>query len=86
MVKRIVLMGQMKELQVIFVLSLKCFWIVEIFFIAVQCNEANFCCDSGIQGDKECHGRCIPEDWINDGVADCDNALDEGGSGRYFPW
>ena len=53
--------------------------------IAVPCNEANFCCDSEIQGDKECHGRCIPEDWINDGVADCDNALDEGGSGRYFP-
>ena len=38
--------------------------------ILVSC-DARFCCESGIQGDQKCKGKCIQEIQINDGIEDC---------------
>ena len=46
----------------------------------MACDAPNFCCESGVQGDQECKGKCIKKSLINDGFVHCDNASDEGGS------
>ena len=54
-----------------------------ISFVVV-CEAPKFCCESGIQGDQECQGCCIPDDWINNGEKDCDNGLDEEVIGNFY--
>ena len=48
------------------------------------CEAPKFCCESGVQGDQECQGRCIPQFWINDGKKNCDNGLDEEVIGNFY--
>ena len=49
----------------------------------MACDAPRFCCESGVQGDQECQGRCIAEIYINDGNKDCDNGADEGVTGIF---
>ena len=49
-----------------------------------MCDAPNFCCESGVQGDQECKGRCIDEWQINDGYEQCSNGSDEGVSGILY--
>ena len=44
------------------------------------CDAPYFCCESGVQGDQECQGKCIGESLINNGRDDCSNGLDEKGN------
>ena len=48
------------------------------------CKAPNFCCESGIQGDQECLGKCIKESRINNGKKDCDNGSDEEVIGNIY--
>ena len=48
------------------------------------CEAPKFCCESGVQGDQECKGRCIEEIWINDGSDECSNGADEGITGMIY--
>ena len=84
--EKIVIMVQMKESQVnvVFIRIKYILLIHEYIFISVACDAPNFCCESGVQGDQECRGKCIREIYINDGEANCDNASDEGGSGMLY--
>ena len=49
----------------------------------MACDALEFCCESGVQGDQKCKGRCISADYLNDNQIDCDNGVDEGSPGNY---
>ena len=84
--EKIVIMVQMKESQVnvVFIRIKYILLIHEYIFISVACDAPNFCCESGVQGDQECKGKCIHESLINNGNEDCSNGSDEGTSGILY--
>ena len=49
----------------------------------MACNAPKFCCNSGVQGDQKCLGKCIDVYDLNDRRKDCDNGSDEGVTGKY---
>ena len=51
-------------------------------FSLVACDAPYFCCESGVQGDQKCLGKCIDVYDLNNRQKDCDNGSDEGVTGK----